>query len=89
MNKTKRENNYKFYCTSNPATWEINNIVDQGILNADTQKTRSKNQGYEGVRGRLSGGKRGEGGGTQREPDKGWEGRRVDMKARGNMVLRQ
>ena len=36
------------------------------------------------VRGRLGGGRRGKGGGVQRVPDKGWEGRRAVTKVIGN-----
>ena len=36
------------------------------------------------MRGRLGGGRRGKGGGMQRVPDKGWEGRRVVTKVVGN-----
>ena len=38
----------------------------------------------EGVRGRLGGGRRGEGRGMQRVPDKGWEGMRGGMRMGGN-----
>ena len=47
----------KTYCTSDPAMWETNEIGAQDILDTDTQKTRSDNQGYKGARGRLGGGK--------------------------------
>ena len=88
MNKTRRENNYKYYCTSDPATWETNKMEAQELPNMDTQKIRGDKQEYKGARGnyggmaggKREGGKRGEGKETQRVLDKGWEGRRTEMK---------
>ena len=44
MNKTKKENNYKYYCTSNPATWETNNTEDPSTNRTATQKSRNNLQ---------------------------------------------
>ena len=79
MNKTRNENKYKYYCTSNPATWETfstgasdTHIVDGNVTGIGIQ---------EEVRayGRFGGRRRGEGGGLQRIPDRGWEGRKAGM----------
>ena len=84
MNQTRSENKYKYYCTSNPATWETHESGHQQIHNPEPPNIRKENQDGTGARGRLGGGIRGGGGGMQRVPDSGWEGRRTDMRVGGN-----
>lgn len=86
MNQKRKEKNYKYYCTEDPATWETNDPGEPEMLVMDTQKTQSSILGYAEGRGRLGGGKQGEGGGMQQIPDKGWEGRRADMGTGSNKV---
>ena len=84
MNKAKNNNQYKFYCTSDLATWEFNEPDTQEGYGTDASREVGGNmQREERVRGRLGGGGRGEGGGTQRVLDKGWEGMRGDMRKGG------
>ena len=80
MNKTS-ENKYKYYCTDNPATWEINNSCEQEEHNTKIYDTKRDNQGFEEVRGRYSRGRRGVGEDTQRVPDKGWKGIKMNTRA--------
>ena len=64
MNKTWKENTYKYFCTANPVTWETsleNYEGDQNML--DAQGYGSDPQWQEGARGRLGRGNGGEGGG--------------------------
>ena len=76
MNKSRQENKYRFFCTNDPATWETNNDSHSTELNMEgLQGQRSETQRWEEARGRLGGGRRGDGGGySQRQTDKGWEG---------------
>jgi hypothetical protein len=86
MNRVRKENNYKYFCTTDPATWETNSGNFEGDQYA------SDSQGYggdpprqDGARGRLGGGYRGEGGGgMQGGVDKGWGGVNADTRAGGN-----
>ena len=86
MNKVRKENNYKYFCTIDPATWETNS----GSYEGDQYATDSQGYGgdafrQEGARGSLGGGYRGEGGGgMQGGVDKGWGGVNVDTRAGGN-----
>ena len=87
MNKTRKENNYKFFCTTDPATWETNSgnyEGDQNLMDTSGRGYGGDSLWQEGARGRLGGGKRGEGGGTQRGVDSGWEGVKADTRAGGN-----
>lgn len=65
MNKTRSENIYKFYCTSDPTTWETNEANEHDMHKIVTDVNPDRRDCYEiaGARGRLGGGKRGEGGG--------------------------
>ena len=40
MNRTRSENKYRFYCTSDPATWETNNSTNQVMPESEIDKTR-------------------------------------------------
>ena len=92
MNNTRNKNKYKYFCTSDPKTWETNKATDQdrlGVKNStarrdpcEIEKEREKDRG----RGRLGGYKRGDGGGTQQIPDKGWEGMKLGMRMEGNKL---
>ena len=84
MKKTRSENKYKFFCTSDPATWETNKPADQDRSELVTDNTKRVYQEKDKGRGRLGGGKRGKGGGMQRVQDKGWEGMRVDKRTDSN-----
>ena len=84
MNKTINENKYKYYCTSDPATWEFADSCEQETPNTELHGAKGDDQRYIEVRGRLGGGRRGKGGGVQRVPDKWWEGRRAITRAVGN-----
>ena len=86
MNKTRSKNKHKYYCTDDPATWEINDSYRQEGHNTKIYDTKRDNQGFEEVRGRYSRGGRGVGEDTQRVPDKGWEGIRTNTRAGGNKV---
>jgi hypothetical protein len=82
MNKSRQENRYKFFCTTDPATWETyDHPNSEGQLTADShgQEQRGGSQRGEEARGRLAGGMSGEGGGsnTQRQADRGAEGARI------------
>jgi hypothetical protein len=89
MNTTRQENNYRFFCTVDPATWETNDnshSVEHDTVDTGPGGSRGQFefQRWEGARGRLGGGRRGEGGGfSQRQADKGWEGVGVDTRAGG------
>ena len=83
LNKTRKENSYRFYCTTDPATWE-NNLGNYGgdqALNPQSYREDLLWQEGSGGRGRLGGGLGGEGGGgVQRGVDNGWGGVRVDTR---------
>ena len=86
MNKTKGDNRYKYYCTSDPNTWETFDSNEQELATTgynDIRRETHITEEREGIRGRLGGGKRGEGEGTQREPDKGWEGMKASVRGGG------
>ena len=75
MNSTRSKNKYKYFCTSDPKTWETNEVFNQdlngmenNIAGRDTREIEKERERVRG-RGRLGGGKRGEGGGTQQIPD--------------------
>ena len=84
MNISRSDNWYTFYCTADPATWEINESSKQEHLTAESYKTERVNVRGEDTRGRLGGGRRGDGGGSQRILDKGWEGMKEGMRMGGN-----
>ena len=52
MNKTRNENKYKYYCTSDPATWEFTDSCEQETHNTELHGTKGDDQGYTEVRGR-------------------------------------
>ena len=67
MNKSRQENQYRFFCTTDPATWETyEQRSNEGQHTPDShgQNQAGDKQGRGGARGRLGGGKRGEGGGA-------------------------
>ena len=77
LNKTWKENSYRFFCTTDPATWENNLGYYGGDQPSDTQSYGDDLHWQEGMggRGRLGGGLQGEGGGgMQRGVDNGWGG---------------
>lgn len=88
MNQTRQENRYKFFCTTDPATWETyehGRNEEQYTADSHGQDHRGGSQRWEEVRGRLGGGKRGEGGGyAQKQADKEGVGARVDTRAGGS-----
>ena len=86
MNKTRKENMYKYFCTANPVTWETSLENYEGDQNMpDTQGYVSNPQWQEGARGRLGRGNGGEGGGGgQKGIDRGWGGVNADTRAGGN-----
>ena len=96
MNRTWQENKYKFFCTSDPATWELHEhgrVEEQIVTDSRGQVQRGGTQRTGEARGRLGGGKKGEGGGnvqkpgakeggnTQKSADKRKEGARAETRA--------
>ena len=89
MNKTRNDNTYKLYCTADPKTWETHETIVQEPYSMGSNKASMGNweRGErDRARGRLAGGNRGDGGGSQRVADKGWEGMKVGMRMGGNRV---
>jgi hypothetical protein len=86
MNKTRNDNKYKFYCTSDPATWETfeSGVTDTHITGS--YGARTGNQRREEGKEMESGRRRNERGEVTRRPDNGWEGRREGMRINGNKV---
>ena len=82
MNKVQQENQYRFFCTTDPATWETYeqcSNMGQHLSDLQRQPQPGNTQGRGGARGRLEGGKKGEGGGTgQKKGEKGEESRTSD-----------
>jgi hypothetical protein len=95
MNKTRQENKYKYFCTTDPATWETYEHNDQdndeqNKVDSHTQGQKGGSQRWEVAGARKGGGKKGGGGGggegsgdTQRQADKGGEVRE-DTRAGGS-----
>ena len=79
MNKTRNESKYKYYCTSNPVTWETfsTGALDTRIADGNVTGIGIQEEGR--AYGRFGGRRRGEGGEAQRIPDRGWEGRKAGM----------
>jgi hypothetical protein len=75
MNTSRQENQYRFFCTTDPATWETyerRGYDEQHAQDSRGTKQSGDIQGRGEGRGRLGGGKKGEGGGmTKRQDDKG------------------
>lgn len=84
LNKTRKENNYRYFCTTDPATWETNlgNNEENQFIPDSGNGGDLHLQG--GARGRLGGRGRGEGGGVQGGVDNGWGGVKADTRAGGN-----
>ena len=65
MNKTRRDNNYKFFCTTDPATWETyEHRIYEGQRTTDVHGRDRAGPALRQGKGRLGGGKPGEGGGV-------------------------
>lgn len=85
MNNTRQENRYKYFCTTDPATWETfeRNTAEQNDADLRGSEQRGGGQKWEEVRGgRRGGGKKGEvSGNTQKVAEKGGEEARGDTRA--------
>jgi hypothetical protein len=88
MNNSRQENGYKYFCTTDPATWETHEHNTYAEQNADDLREPEQGGGlrkWEEARGRLTGRKRGGGGGnTQKKVEKEWEEVRRDTRAGGS-----
>ena len=58
MNKMRSKNKYRFYCTSDPKTWETLEVNEQEASEPALNKTKrgANTSRGEGARGRLGGG---------------------------------
>ena len=88
MNNTRSENKYKYFCTSDPKLGKPMRHpirTGLGLKTAQPGEILVKLERDRG-RGRLGGYKRGDGGGTQWIPDKGWEWMKLGMRTEGNKL---
>lgn len=84
---TRKDNNYKYFCTIDPATWETNPgyCSEDQLAGMQRGGEGDDSRWQEGERGSSGGGLRGEGGGgVQRGMDRGWEGVQTGTRAGGN-----
>ena len=87
LNMTRKDNNYKYFCTIDPATWETNPgyCSEDQLAGMQRGGEGDDSRWQEGERGSSGGGLRGEGGGgVQRGMDRGWEGVQTGTRAGGN-----
>ncbi|KAF8812171.1 hypothetical protein BYT27DRAFT_7252127 [Phlegmacium glaucopus] len=91
MNHTHQENRYKFFCTTDPTTWEIIEGLDRPGTEEEEHRQRrgvfrkestTKYHKVGGGTGRLAGGQRGEEN-IQRTRDNGWERIREELGSNG------
>ncbi|KAF8814516.1 hypothetical protein BYT27DRAFT_7326651, partial [Phlegmacium glaucopus] len=88
MNHMHQENRYKFFCTTDPSTWETvegyNNLGAEGEEHGQRRgafrKDNTSNYHDGGGTGRLAGGQRGRAN-TQRTRDNRWEGFREEVRS--------
>lgn len=86
MNKTRNESKYKYYCTTDPATWEIIGTGEVDIHVTDLYREKEGDQTRSRATGGFSGERRGGGMAPQRTQDNGWEGRRANVRTMGSKV---
>lgn len=88
MNNARQENRYKYFCTTDPATWETHELNEHTVKNTGDLRGQEQREGaeeWQEARGRPGGGKRGEGSNNaQKQADKG--GARADVMEGGSNV---